>query len=368
MAVAIGVHVFGGGFTEGVLREFDVPSQLEIHNLGRGSVEARGVDFIREKTCEAWPKINSQFVFGNPRCSGFSSMTAMSASRGPWCKQTQDIHDLCKYGITVDADVVVWESVRGAYGVGRDLLTYLIKEMFVPAGYRIAHVFEQGLDFGTPQLRKRYFFVAYRGGMFNVMPPNFKRVTVRDVIGHLVDRKTNEARLEVQNSPYDEDSYTTINRELKKCIPYIRQGEGLNCMARRDDGEMLETISSSLYEKWLFRSSEIPLGISTIPRLSWDRCPVIHGGSSHLIHPTLDRPITVGEASTLMGWASIPSGDYPIRQLAKGIIPNAGWWLSRHVKMCMNNDWENEDFGIHKNGKRYDTTKQNEKTIYAEVL
>lgn len=367
MAIAVGVHAFGGGFTRGVRRIFDVPAQLEIHDLGRYTVNAMGIDFIREKAWEKWPKIDAAFVFGNPRCSAFSSMTPTIASRGAWCKQTQDIHDLCLYALSIKTNVVAWESVRGAYTIGEELLSYLTNEMFVPNGYRIAHIFVRGIDFGNAQRRHRYFYVAYRG-RFNAEQPNFDRVTTRDVIGHMMSRKTYPRRIEAKNSSYDADSFAIINDDLRKCIPYVRQGEGLNGMATRDDGETLEKISSRLYETWLFRSSAIPLGISTIPRMTWDSCPVLHGGCSHFIHPELDRPITVGEASALMGWDEIPSGDYPMRQLAKGIIPNAGWWLSQRIMECLSNMWGREDFGILKSGERYNSYEHDEKVIYAEVL
>lgn len=99
---ALGAHVFAGGFTRGVRKIMTVDRQLEIHEFGRATVESTGVEFLNCDHWKEWPVPDKDVVmlFGNPRCTGFSTMTGSCGAKthGPWADQTVDIHDLCHYG------------------------------------------------------------------------------------------------------------------------------------------------------------------------------------------------------------------------------------------------------------------------------
>ena len=171
---AIGVHVFGGGFTMGVQRVFDVVGQMEVHGLGQATVEdGLGLPFIMPKKGEdvvdSWLSHGKHegcsFCYGNPRCTGFSVLNTAKGtvgSRGPWASQNIDIKQFCDYGVRANIPVLCWESVQQAFTTGRPLLNKLRDELFVPAGYRILHMLLNAATFRNAQHRKRYFFVAYK--------------------------------------------------------------------------------------------------------------------------------------------------------------------------------------------------------------
>lgn len=347
---ALGCHVFAGGFSMGVRRVMPVLAQLEIHDFGRETVDAvLGIPFINETTWEAWPRIEADFLFGNPRCTGFSTITSgySDAIHGPFAKCTRDIRDLCAYGTKHDVPVIAWESVQQAYSVGRPLLDLLRDEVFAPRGYRICHMFLNAASFGNAQRRRRYFFVAYkRGRNFCVVPPPIadRPTTVRDVIEQYEGLETRACNYGAKSGTYDADTYTSVCREDQLVIPHLRPGEDFNAFARRG---AMAAISPKFQAAWDRRLSDIPFSLHCPTRLWYDGwCPTLSSSCSNFIHPTLPRPITVREMSRLMGWpeGAWPRGPRPNAQVAKGICPEVGAWLAEQVALYLRDEWGSEDW------------------------
>lgn len=343
---AVGIHVFAGAFTMGVKEVFDVQCQLEKHNFGRESCEeVAGVPFVNDDDAN-WPAVDAQLCYGNPRCTGFSCITAGYGEdcHGPWAKQTLDIHELCKYAVG-RYDIVIWESVQQAFSTGRPLLDYLRDEIFVPKGYRIAHVLLNAASFWNAQQRKRYFFVAYRDDRnFNIRPPAISpyEPVVYDAIWHLRDRETHEGHLGKQSgTDYDFDTYHKLTPNEKLTVPKLPNGWGLNGLARYD----YESLPPDYKDIWDCRESNMPFSMHCITRTNWLRpSPTLHSSACRFIHPDHDRPLTVGELSWIMGWPDIPRGPSPVAQIAKGVCPSAGKWLAEQAEAYLNDEWGAEDW------------------------
>jgi len=352
----VGIHCFAGGFTMGMKTVMPVVGQLEIHNFGGETCKAHKTKFMNADTWRGWDDYKSEwegcsFCYGNPRCTSFSSYSAGSNStvRGPNAKPTRDIWDLCRFGIHADFDLIAFESVQQAYTVGRPLLDILRDDLFVPAGYRIAHLFVNTAAEGNAQKRRRYFFVAYRNNKnFNVMRPNLPefRTTVGDVLGPLLGRKTVGGKLWGNNNPWTPDTYTEFNAQEKVMIPILRQGESYHDVATKRLEEM-KRVSPYHYDKYVYRLSEVPFSLHAPCRLKWNgHCPTIASSFGNNIHPTLDRPITALETAALMGWPKnfVPVGAQPIAQIAKGVVPATGAWLGEQIKLYLNDMWGDDDF------------------------
>lgn len=352
---ALGVHVFAGGFTMGVKKVFDVKAQLELHGFGLGTARSL-VPVIEGDVWQDWPRYGCEFTFANPRCTGFSCITSGydSSTHGPWAKQTIDVHDFCHYSIAADADIIIWESVQQAFSTGRPLLDYLRDELFVPKGYKIAHLFVNAATFGNAQNRRRYFFVAYRSNKnFNIVPPRVQEHgTILSTIDRLIDRPAREMRF-TTNCEYSEDCYLVIGDEEKRILPYMKQGWCMNRWSHENGFGVMEKIAPSAYECWLRRNSCMPFSLHCINRPRWQgRCPTLHSSCCRIIHPVLDRPLTVLELSVLMGWDMIPRGPSPFAQLAKGIVPAVGEWLAEQAKLYLDDVWGDEDWASKYNGHK----------------
>lgn len=346
---AVGIHVFAGGFTQGIQDAgHKVKVHLETHNFGiETSQKICNIEGINDEEAN-WPKCEGHWVFGNPRCTAFSTVTSgdvynKSNAHGAFGKQTCDIHQLCEYAAG-KYDVVIFESVQQCYTTGRELLNYLIKEHFEPKHYRIAHLFINAATFGNSQQRRRYFFVAYRNNRnFNIQPPEINPYQnfLYDSIYHLRNRQTNKVHPGALE--YDFDSYGDLTPDEWKCLSHLPNGWGLNTLAQY----ATDILPEAYQFRWNYRISDLPFSLHAIFRLNWLRpAPTLFSSSVRWIHPDENRPVTIGELSTMMGWreGTIPVGQWPVRQISKGIVPAVGKWLAEQVELYFNNHWSSDDY------------------------
>lgn len=343
---AVGCHVFAGGFTLGVRQVMQVEDHLETHGFGIETAEK--VVGVRVTNCEdyrEWPALSGNMLFGNPRCTGFSCITSgcKESAHGPWSKQTIDIHELSDYAAKGGYDAIVWESVQQAYtGTGKALIDWLIERHYAPAGYRVAHILLNAASFGNAQQRKRYFFVAYKNDKaFNITPPKISSFysTTYDAIWNLRDRITREAK---DRDDFDADTYVKLSPHEKRCAERLPNGWNLNMLANYD----YDALPDKFKKTWDTRTSKMPFSLHCIHRLQWlHPFPTIHSGASRWIHPWYNRPITVLEAATAMGWGGlVPIGRAPIPQIGKGIVPDIGRWLAEQVKLYLTDAWGGDDW------------------------
>jgi len=367
---AVGIHVFAGGFTRGVLDAgWTVPVQLEKHDFGLETTAV--MNDVPSINGANWPKVQARVAFGNPRCTAFSTITSGDRyvegnTHGAWAKQTCDIHELCQYAAG-QYDFIIWESVQQAYKAsGRELVDHLIKEHFADKHYRVAHLFINAATFGNCQQRKRYFFVAYRDCYrFNVEPPAITAYypVLWDVIKETRHVDGRESRLRA--GEYDADCYTNLTEDEWAVVPHLPNGWSLQQMAQYD----YDNLPPKFKRVWDDRISDLPFSLHGIVRLNWLRpCPTLHSSAGRFLHPIKNRPLTVGELATVMGWPRIPVGDRPVAQIAKGIVPAIGAWLMKQVELSMANHWGEDDWesSFCDNSQEWvgrDTTGQLEKTI-----
>lgn len=351
----VGIHVFAGGFTQGVQRLLDVNTHLECHGFGQRTAQALCGVSVTDAPAEEWHYVNADFAYGNPRCTGFSTLTAgySSEAHGPWSKQCQDIKDFTEYVCKHHYPIAIWESVTQAASTGKPLLDYLIREHYQPAGYRIAHVFLSTAAVGNCQNRRRYLFVAYKGDKnFNIRPPKLapRIQALWQTIGCDLDRTTNEKNLKLGD--YDRDSCHRLDRYEKECVPHLATGWGLNALAKYRTDLLPDYYKAT----WKHRNSEKPFSLHCISRPNWlTYCPTLSSSSIKLLHPVHHRTMTVGEFARIMHWEDengeplLPIGKDPVAQLAKGVCPSVGQWVANQVVAYLNDDWGKKDFSL-----RYD--------------
>jgi len=344
---ALGCHVFAGGFTMGVSQEMNILGQLEVHNFGRETAESFGIDFINRDSAKDWPRdirIKPCFLYGNPRCTGFSCVTTGQSSHGAFAEPTRDAVEFVNYATEMNVPVFAWESVQQAYTVGKPLLERFVNELCEPRGYRVAHLMLNASSFGNAQNRRRYFFVGYKKGLiFNVEAPDISqpRATMKSIIGHLSDRDTNARRISASEE-YGPDSFYDLCDDEWRVVHHLTPRDNLNQYAKKYEMELLD-LSPKYYDIWMTRTSSSPFSFHSMFRTAWNwSSPTLYGSALRkIIHPLHDRPLTIRELSLVMGWPIIPVGHKPAEQMAKGIVPAIGKWLAQQVKLCLNNHWGN---------------------------
>lgn len=350
---AVGVHVFAGGFTMGIKQQrgVTVTRQLETHGLGRETVEqVIGVPFEQTESWSDWPRCKPCLVFGNPRCTGFSCITSGydGDTHGPLAKQNRDIWDLCQYGAKVKADFIVWESVQQAFNKGALLREMLMKDVFKKR-YKIAHVLATAASFGCSQDRRRYFFVARRRGLKLAwrQPPWLERPTIMDVLRDVKHADAPHAVSKMHaHGNYSGSSYSDLSREEWLIVPHIPQGWDLNRVASARPA-VLKAVSRPMYMAWL-GGSDMAFSMHCVMRPVADRgSPTLFSSRCRMIHPELDRPVTVAEFAALMCWPNrvIPRGPDPFAQMAKGVCPPLGKWVAQSLTDSLRGEGEDLEDG-----------------------
>lgn len=341
---AVGIHVFAGAMSCGVQRVMPVTRQLEVHALGRETAERVWGIPVHQSSYEEWPDVQGCFCFGNPRCTAFSSLTGglSSASHGAFAKQTVDARQFCEYSAG-RFDVCAWESVQQAYSTGKPFLDEMTRLHFAPKGYRICHVLMNVASFGSSQLRKRYFYVAYRDGLtFNVDPPAIPstfHATLWDAIGHWREDPGQPWHPSQGDCP--PDGYTRLSDDEMHVLPKLPTGWSLNALAAYNY-DCLAPNQKAIFDR---KKSNKPFSLHCIRRLAW--CvwsPTIHSGVKRWIHPELNRPLTLREVCAIAGWpeGKYPVGPDPFEQVAKGVCPDAGEWIAQQAAKCLNNGWSDD--------------------------
>lgn len=167
---AIDVHGFGGGFTLAAVQAgfelvgkksrslgFGVYNCLANRPLLGDKWEAQSEDPAR------WEPLEAELVFGNPPCSGFSTLSRKDF-RGENSTINECMWELVRYAALVAPEVVAWESVQQTFrqglGLMRRLHAYLVET--TDHVYDLTHVLHNNLTHGGASDRRRYFWVAHR--------------------------------------------------------------------------------------------------------------------------------------------------------------------------------------------------------------
>jgi len=167
---AVDVHGFAGGFTLGTVQAgFELVGKMSssagfgvFNTLANRHLLGENWDSIVGDP-KNWEVIPADFVFGNPPCSGFSTLSNKNF-RGMDSKINEYMWELIRYAGRVAPPIVAWESVQGTFNQGLPLMRQLHAELEEISGhkYTLYHVLHNNLSHGGISMRKRYFWVASR--------------------------------------------------------------------------------------------------------------------------------------------------------------------------------------------------------------
>uniref|UniRef100_A0AAU6R6K6 Methyltransferase n=1 Tax=Micrococcus phage Kurnik TaxID=3092208 RepID=A0AAU6R6K6_9CAUD len=166
---AIDVHGFGGGFTLGTVQAgFELVNKYSRH-AGFGVFNTLG---NRHMLGEKWDSIaappdqwdadeEADYVFGNPPCSGFSTLSRADF-RGTNAGVNDYMWELINHAGRIAPQIVAWESVQQTFTKGLALMRQLHEKLEEVSGkkYTLYHVLHNNLSHGGIAMRKRYFWVA----------------------------------------------------------------------------------------------------------------------------------------------------------------------------------------------------------------
>lgn len=321
---AVGVHVYAGGFTLGVMRHFDVDHHLEDGDFAADTIENNLPAIMVHQSPEEWPVDRLKgvnFVYANPPCAPWSP-----ARRGEGEEIAHDWRDderLACVAQVVDLlpkllpDALCFESVRGVYTKGRELIDRITKDA-AALGYRATYVLCDALEHGVPQSRPRVFVLLSRW--------------------EVPWEATGEPRRVVRDVLTDETSGGPVANWLEGYFHYydeVRPGESM-----RDGWERLNSRKKRSHEAAKKRGEDVGK-LKGRPsflfrKLDLDKpCPTLTGNPTK-IHPEERRWMTLREYAAMSGFP--PDFEFMSKgvtakyaQVAKGVMPPVAEYLARMV-------------------------------------
>lgn len=371
--IAVDVHGFGGGFTLGAVQAgWELSAKMSrvagfgVYNtLANRHLLGDNWDSVASPP-EQWEVVPANFVFGNPPCSGFSTLSP-KAFRGTDSAINDYMWELVTYAGRVAPEIVAWESVQQTFRQGLELMRQLHAKLEEMSGheYHLTHVLHNNLSHGGTSMRRRYFWVASRvpfgvesgritrdgdfaeldhiptfGGMLrDLLPLGLTMVKQRyptvksydDGGEHEVEKVLNSS-LWCEREAHDgtgtvdgHDVYhsNTLDRTLALLLDdgcEWNQGENMSIAMRRfwqthgkfppgwdytttkTDEETGEKVAMQKWERLI--ETDFAMGFNQPARWWADRpANVITGGAVHLVvHPTQPRLITHREAARIQGF------------------------------------------------------------------
>ena len=348
---AVGIHIFAGLFTRGVIDAgFDPVMVLEDGQFG---VDTHRFNFPNTPVVvgrDLWPvaQLRSEaidLVYSNSPCAGFS---VANASRGSENEINSCLDYSSKIARAIRPKVYMVESVASLFTEG-DAMVRKWEHAWRSIGYKTCRLLESSELLGLPQIRKRAVFVAAQANIDFMHPPAWQlpATTVRNAIYDLVNEP-----LGFGPAPYKHMSTSVyelsmrgnstllswhipgeVSAAIRAIVPHLKPG-------KRADSLSEEVLDST------YRIARLkPIKAKGRPsllfrRLDWDKPSVVLTGAAHWFHPEHDRLLTIREQARLMG---VPdnfgfgsqSKTRPYAELGKAVSPVVGRWLAQHaVQFC----------------------------------
>lgn len=214
---ALGINIYGGGFTMGVSDHFNVIGQWEEITLGRDTFTMNFPHIFRPLKREDWPVEDHigqvPFIYANPPCVAWSA--ASTTKKIKHHQRQGDLrlkltHSTMTTALRINPQIFISESVENAYNIGKEHYHYY-RDLFIEDGYHVTYFLTDAIIHGAACKRRRFHFIAHRYRLPFVVPnmEGFKPTTVRDVIGDLEhtvgqngDRHHQEADTRWKHKPY----------------------------------------------------------------------------------------------------------------------------------------------------------------------
>lgn len=221
---ALGINIYGGGFTLGVLNHFQVLAQLEEIDLGKKTFDLNFAGLARPLDIKEWGSYidahkGTPFVFANPPCAPWSSANThpgkTKASRfldqrlaltGHTYQAAQEIRPL----------VFISESVENAYNIGKSHYDPFV-ESWMKLGYSVTLFLTDAILHGAPCQRRRFHFIAHKDELQLGQVPRLERAaTVRDAIWDL--------RLDKTFGTVPQHQPQAMHPNIMKLLPHVPPG------------------------------------------------------------------------------------------------------------------------------------------------
>lgn len=325
---AVGINIYGGGFTLGMLKHFNVLAQLEEINLGKRTFDANFEGIWRPLSIDDWASrdlTSVEVVYANPPCAPWSSANVSPGHTND--KRFFDARlELTRHTMTeaqrLGPQIFISESVENAYNVGESHYHPFVKE-WQDLGYKVTWFLTDAILHGSPSKRRRFHFIAHKVKLdlaSNIpgLMPGFKPTTVRDAIGDLKFKKT--------FGTIDKHSFRSFEPRLDKLIRLCPIGGNMHRVGKH----------VSNYDG--------PRASFLVKRWGWDAPSGTMVGFD-FIHPDGQRLITFREAMRLCTYPDTFTCHNAV-EAVDTVLPLIGDWFGGVFREALRRDQRLNDLEL----------------------
>lgn len=333
--VAVDLFAGAGGLGSGFRREgyrIALAVEAERHaaqtyrfnNPGVPVIEAKITENTRASTLRRYMPGTGKVdvLLAGPPCQGYSA----AGSRRPDDPQNQLFGHVARLARQLGVQYAVLENVPGVRRVNGQGFLNAIADALTEAGFAVAPHLLRASDFGVPQRRVRYFFLARRGRESAPVPK---------------PSPTHRRHGEISQAGADLPE-TSALLDLLSDLPVLGAGidaerlitedgrEFLNMSTMRHSRRVIRRIAS-------FTPGEEPISYRRLGRL--EARTVIAGHRALPVHPVEHRTISVREAAVVQGFPLDyfycgPRAEQPL-QVANAVPPPLAAAVARHLKSLL---------------------------------
>lgn len=229
---ALGINIYGGGFTLGVLKYFQVLGQWEEIGLGKRTFDLNFGSLHRPLKFEEWGTKESvgkaHLVYANPPCAPWSQAN----NHAKKTKESRFLDErllLTKHtmetAVQLKPEVFISESVEAAYNVGKSHYDQYV-QLWMGAGYSVTFFLTDAILHGAPCQRRRFHFIAHRSKLQLGSTPKISTpATVFDAIGDLTGQPTNGSSKIVS-----QHVCPSLNEHFARLMPHVPPGGKLQAL------------------------------------------------------------------------------------------------------------------------------------------
>jgi len=336
---AIGAHIYGGGFTLGMMEHANVLGQWEeLGGYGDETTKLNLGDELQHFVLpfDEWPDTykegDIEIVFANPPCAPWSNIGGHKGMDDP---RTIYADHSIELATRLRPTFFIMESVPQAWGAKGGQELYLkYTDIMHSLGYAVTIWFTNTVLHGIPQHRNRFHFIAHKLELQLPEPQlvNGAPALIKDTIGDLRDNFTWTEDILEGSSPLDlvvPNHNVTRPRQVDlNTMQFLQQREGWKHGYARAVEAGLEAKKNRL--------------IAT--RLRWDAPSNTMVDIGCVVHPLDDRFLTMREGARLGGypdWYRVAptTSDrmYLARRadLTQAVMPCVGSYISKQFSTAL---------------------------------
>jgi len=333
-------HVFSGDFDPGVAKTFS-HNNSNIPFL-EGDLSS---DSIFEKAKEIVGDKEIDIIVGGPPCQGFSMFGkrrfVKSKSHDPHEDIRNDlIFTYLKYVEEFNPKWFMMENVAGLVNLADGFFLEKFIEKVKELGYNnYDYKIINTADYGVPQKRKRFIFLANRTG--NIIPWPKPKFYAEPEDWEKSYRSINQVitGLETEKSQTKYYNHKPMNHspEVAERFSYIKEGHKIN------PEELPEHLKYSRTGKLIKSFSKV------LFRLDRDQPShtLVPGHSAFPIHPWLNRQLTVREAARIQTFPDsiefLGNHGQQCKQVGNAFPPMAAEVFANAIRKAIVNDWKDEN-------------------------